>query len=164
MAKRILVPIVPDVTAAYTPAAISAARIARKTAGVIRLACLMPLPPPRVDDQDRVVSDTEREMVRLTAQAETRLQAMAAEMEGVPVEMVIRFGRPRVELGREVEVFEPDLVALATPLGSGAGSRLRAWLLRRSAIASNVPVALLPLPMPDAGARSSGAVVAPALR
>jgi hypothetical protein len=71
MAKRILVPIVPDVTADYTPAAISAARIARKTAGVIRLACLMPLPPPRVDDQDRVVSDTEREMDRLTAQAET---------------------------------------------------------------------------------------------
>ena len=54
MAKRILVPIVPDVTADYTPAAISAARIARKTGGVIRLACLMPLPPPRVDDQDRV--------------------------------------------------------------------------------------------------------------
>ena len=164
MAKRILIPIVPEVTADYTEAAISAARIARKTGGMIRLACLMPLPPPRVDRQDRVVSDTEREMDRLTAQAETRLQVLVAEMEGVPVETVIRFGRPRVELRREVEVFEPDLVALATPLGSGAGSRLRAWLLRRAAIASKVPVALLPLPMAGGVARSRGAMVAPALR
>jgi hypothetical protein len=163
MAKRILVPIVPDVTADYTPAAISAARIARKTGGVIRLACLMPLPPPRWTIR---IAWCPTPSARWSPDrpGETRLQAMAAEMEGVPVEMVIRFGRPRVELGREVEVFEPDLVALATPLGSGAGSRLRAWLLRRSAIASNVLVALLPLPMPDAGARSSGAVVAPALR
>jgi nucleotide-binding universal stress UspA family protein len=103
-------------------------------------------------------------MDRLAAHAETRLRAMTAEMDGVPVETVIRFGRPRVELRREVEVFEPDLVALATPLASGAGSRLRAWLLRRAAIASEVPVALLPLPMADAGARSSGTMVAPALR
>ena len=164
MAKRILVPIVSNVTADYSRAAISAARIARKIGGVIRLAWLMPLPPPRVDRQDRVVSDTEREMDRLAAQAKTRLQAMTAEMEGVPVEMVIRFGRPRVELRREVEVFGPDLVALATPLASGAGRRLRAWLLRRAAIASKVPVALLPLPMAGGGARSSGTMVAPALR
>jgi hypothetical protein len=164
MAKRILVPIVSNVTADYSRAAISAARIARKTGGVIRLACLMPLPLPRVDGQDRVVSDTEREMDRLAAEAETRLQAMTAEMEGVPVETVIRFGRPRVELRREVEVFAPDLVALATPLASGAGSRLRAWLLRRAAIASKVPVALLPLPMAGGDARSSGTMVAPALR
>jgi hypothetical protein len=164
MAKRILVPIVSNVTADYSRAVISAARIARKTGSVIRLACLMPLPPPRLDHQDRVVSDIEREMDRLAAQAETRLRAMTAEMEGVPVETVIRFGRPRVELRREVEVFEPDLVALATPLASGAGSRLRAWLLRRAAIASKVPVALLPLPMAAAGARSSGPMVAPALR
>jgi nucleotide-binding universal stress UspA family protein len=164
MAKRILVPLVSNVTADYSRAAVSAARIARKTGGLIRLACLMPLPPPRVDDQDRVVSDTEREMERLAAQAETRLRAMIAEMEGVPVEMVIRFGRPRVELLREVEVFEPDLVALPTPLASGAGSRLRAWLLRRAAIASRVPVALLPLPMAGAGAPSRGTMVAPALR
>jgi nucleotide-binding universal stress UspA family protein len=164
MAKRILVPIVSNVTADYSRAAISAARIARKTGGVIRLACLMPLPPPRVDRQDRVVSDTEREMDRLAAQAETRLRAMTVEMEGVPVETVIRFGRPSVELRREVEVFEPDLVALATPLASGAGSRLRAWQLRRAAIASRVPVALLPLPMAGGGARSRGTMVAPALR
>jgi hypothetical protein len=164
MAKRILVPIVSNVTADYSRAVISAARIAWKTGGMVRLACLMPLPAPRVDGQDRVVSDTEREMDRLAAQAETGLRAMTVEMEGVPVETVIRFGRPRVELRREVEVFEPDLVALATPLASGAGSRLRAWLLRRAAIASKVPVALLPLPMPAAGARSSGTMVAPALR
>jgi hypothetical protein len=164
MAKRILVPIVSNVTADYSRAAISAARIARKTGGIIRLACLMPLPAPRVDRHDRVVSDTEREMDRLTAHAERRLLAMTAEMEGVPVETVIRFGRPRVELGREVEVFAPDLVALATPLRSGAGSRLRAWLLRRAAIASKVPVALLPLPMGGAGARAGGPMVAPALR
>ena len=132
MAKRILVPIVSNVTADYSRAAISAARIARKTAGVIRLACLMPLPPPRVDDQDRVVSDTEREMDRLAAQAETRLQAMTAEMEGVPVETVIRFGRPRVELRREVEVFEPDLVAMiGEQIAEGFADRMAVHRIRR---------------------------------
>jgi nucleotide-binding universal stress UspA family protein len=164
MAKRILVPIVPGTPTDYPLAAISAARIARKTGGMVRLAYLTPLPPPRVDGDNRVVADTEREMERLAAQAETQMKAMAAEMEGVPVEMVIRFGRPKAELSIEVEVFEPDLIALATPRHSRLWGLLRAWQLRRAAVASKVPVVLLPLPAAGGDARSRGAMVMPALR
>jgi len=164
MAKRILVPIVPDTPTDYTLAAISAARIARKTGGMVRLALLTPLPPPRVDRHDRVIADTEREMERLAAHAERHLRSMAAEMEGVPVEMVIRFGRPSAELSIEVEVFGPDLIALATPRDSGLRGLLRAWQLRRAAVASKVPVVLLPLPSAGGDARSRGAMAVPALR
>ena len=164
MAKRILVPIVPDAPTDYTLAAISAARIARKTGGMVRLAFLTPLPPPRVDHHDRVIADTEREMERLADHAETRSRSMAAEMEGVPVEMVIRFGRPHAELSIEVEVFGPDLIALATPRHSGLRGLLRAWQLRRAAVASRVPVVLLPLPPAGGDAFSRGATAVPALR
>ena len=164
MAKRILIPIVPDVPADYTLAVISAARIARKTGGMIRLAYLRRLPPPRVDDHDRVVSDTDREMERLAARAEEYLSAMAAEMDGVRVETVIRFGRPTTELLREAEVFHPDLIALAAASGSRLRGRLGAWQLRRAALASRVPVMLLPFPAEPSTARARDAVALPALR
>lgn len=164
MAKRILVPVAPAAPADYPLAAMSAARMVRKTGGIVRLAYLRPLPPPRVDRHDRVVADTDREMERLAAQAEGQLAAMVAEMDGVPVEMVIRFGHPGAELSIEAEVFNPDLIVLAAPLDFRPRRRFHAWQLRRAAIASKIPVVLLPLPTEGADARSRGAVTAPALR
>jgi len=164
MAKRILVPIMPGAPADYAPAALSAARIARKSGGIVRLAYISPLPAPRVDRHDRVVADTDREMARITAGALGSLAALASEMDGVPVEMVVRFGRLGAELAIEAEVFEPDLVALAVPPGSRLRNRVRAWQLRRAALASKVPVILLPRPSAAEGARSGSAVAVPALR
>ena len=106
MVKRILVPITPGAPADCAPVALSAARIARKSGGIVRLAYISPLPPPRVDRHDRVVADTDREMARITAGALGRLAALASEMEGVPVELVVRFGRLRAELAIEAEVFD----------------------------------------------------------
>jgi hypothetical protein len=164
MAKRILVPITPDAPADYVTAALSAARIARKSGGMVRLAYISPLPPPRLDKQDRVVADTDREMERITGAALERLAALASEMDGVPVESVVRFGRLGAELALEVEVFEADLVALAAVPESRFRNRVRAWQLRRAAVASKAPVVLLPLPSAAAEARPGGAVALPALR
>ena len=164
MTKRILVPITPGTPADYAPAALSATRIARKSGGIVRLAYISPLPPPRVDRHDCVVADTDREMARITAGALERLAALASEMDGVPVELVVRFGRLGVELPIEAEVFEADLIALAVPPESRLRDRVRAWQLRRAALASKAPVILLPLPSADAEARSGGAVAVPALR
>lgn len=164
MAKRILVPIAPEAPADYALAAVSAARIARKTGGIVRLAYLRPLPPPRRDSDDRVVADTDREMARLADGAEAELAALTIEMDGVPVEVVIRFGRPAAELSIEAEVFRPDLIALAAPLPARFRGRFRAWQLRRAAVASKVPVVLLPLPVGGADAHSRRPVAMPALR
>jgi nucleotide-binding universal stress UspA family protein len=164
MAKRILVPILSSVSTDYSSAALSAARIARKSGGIVRLAYLSPLPRPRVDRHDRVVADTDREMARITAGALERLATLASEMEGVPIEVVVRFGRLSAELSIEAEVFEADLVALAAPRESRLRDRVRAWQLRRAALASKVPLILLP-PLPaGADARPGGAVAVPALR
>lgn len=164
MAKRILVPITPGASADYALAAHSAARIARKTGGVVRLAYLAPLPPPRVDREDRIVADTDREMARIAARAGEYLAALAAGMEGVSVDTVVRFGRPQAELSIEAEAFGADLVALAPPLGSRLRDRVRAWQLRRAALGSKAPIVLLPLPSDGAGARPGRAVAVPALR
>jgi nucleotide-binding universal stress UspA family protein len=164
MAKRILVPITPDAPADYVTAAFSAARIARTSGGIVRLVYISPLPPPRRDTQDRVVADTDREMERITAAALERLAALASEMDGVPVESVVRFGRLGAELALEAEVFGADLVALAAVPESRFRNRVRAWQLRRAALASKAPVVLLPLPTAAAEARPGGAVALPALR
>jgi nucleotide-binding universal stress UspA family protein len=146
MAKRMLVVITRGMRAPYAAAARSAARMVRESGGTVRLMYSSPLPPPRVDRHDRVVADTDLEMARIAALASERLTALAAEMDGVPVERVVRFGRLGAELSIEAEVFGADLVALAAPIRLHLGDRFRAWYLERIALASRVPVILLPLP------------------
>ncbi len=162
--RRILVPITPGAFADHALAATNAARIARKTGGILRLAYLAPLPSPRVDRHDHVVADTDREMARIGGAAQARLDALAVSLEGVPVETVIRFGRPATELSLEAEAFGADLIVLAAPLDSRIWERVRAWQLRRVALASKVPLILLPVPASGTGARPGGAVAVPALR
>ncbi|HTY79235.1 MAG TPA: universal stress protein [Candidatus Bathyarchaeia archaeon] len=162
--KRILVPITQGSTADHALTVINAARIARKSGGVVRLAYLAPLPSPRVDHHDRVVADTDREMARIAAGAREHLESLAAGMEGVPVEIVVRFGRPGRELAIEACAFEADLIALAAPTGPRLRGRIRAWQLRRMAQGLEIPLIVFPLPASGAGTRSGGALAAPAVR
>ena len=163
-ARRILVPITPGAFADCALAATTAARIARKTGGVLRLAYLAPLPRPRVDRHDRVVADTDREMARIGAAAQARLDALAASLEGVPVETVIRFGRAAVELSIEAEAFGADLIALAAAMRPRIGERARAWQLRRAARGAKVALVFLPLAAMRTASQPGGAVSVPALR
>jgi len=163
-ARRILVPITPGAFADCALAATTAARIARKTGGILRLAYLAPLPPPRVDRHDRVVADTDREMERIGAAAQAGLDALAASLGGVPVETVIRFGRAATELSIEAAAFGADLIMLAAAMRPRMWERARAWQLRRAARGATATLIVLPLAAMRTASQPGGAVAVPALR
>jgi nucleotide-binding universal stress UspA family protein len=60
------------------------------------------------------VAYVDQEMARLTALGLDELAHVEAELEGIPVERVVRFGEPADEIRLEAEAFDADLVALAT--------------------------------------------------
>lgn len=160
MAKRVLMVIAPARAGDLVSAARSAAAVARESGGVVRMAWMHPLPPPRVDGYDRVVADTDREMARLTTVALERMAALAWEFGEVDVERVVRFGRLTTELAIEAHGWSADLIGLAAPARPGLRPRLRAWHLARTVA---VPVVLLPIPH-DAGNRHRESMVLPAFR
>jgi hypothetical protein len=103
--------------------------LARLQDARVRLAYFHSIPRERTDRYDRVVSDRYREMLRLE---EAMRQAAAGVLRAVgcePVELVVRFGSPVVELEREAEAFAADTIALAP--ASNLRARWRAWRVRR---------------------------------
>lgn len=160
-AKRVLMVITPTVAPALESAARSAAALARESGGMVRMAWMQPLPPPRVDHHDRVVADTDREMVRLTEIAQDRMRALAWDFGEVEVEQVVRFGRLAIELAVEAHAWGADLIGLAAPARPGFRHHLRAWCLARTV---TVPLVLLPIQRPDGGGRRRESTVLPAFR
>lgn len=146
---------------ALEPAARSAAAVARESGGVVRIAWMHPVPPPRVDRHDRVVADTDREMARLADRAHERMSALVWELGEIPVERVVRFGRLATELAVEAHAWRADLVGLAVPARPGLGHHLRAWYLARRV---TVPLVLLPIPRHDGADRRREPIVLPAFR
>jgi hypothetical protein len=104
-----------------------------------------------VDTHDRIVSDTDREMARISAEVGEYLAALARELDDVPVESMVRFGRLGTELSIEAEVFCADLIAMSGKPRPGLRDRLRAWYLARVTLGSRIP--LVRLPLPAAGSR-----------
>ena len=77
MSARLLALVRPGqerVALAALPALVATARAERAS---IRIACVRPLPPPREDRHGRVISDTDREMARLTSATEAASQTRA---------------------------------------------------------------------------------------
>ena len=146
MAKRILMVMRGGARAEHALAARGAAALARKSGGTIRMVYIAPIPAPRVDTHDRIVSDTDREMARISADVGERLARLARELDDVPVESTIRFGRLGTELSIEAEVFGADLIAISAEPRPGLRDRLRAWYLARVTLGSRIPLVLLPLP------------------
>jgi hypothetical protein len=110
------------------PALLATARAERRQ---VRLAYFHALPPARVDRYDRMVTDSDREMTRITETTTGQLTAAIRRLSLDPVELVVRFGAPGREVVRETDVFTPDLVAFFTPPLAAPIARLRAWALRR---------------------------------
>jgi Universal stress protein family len=146
MAKRILMVMRGGARADHALAARGAAALARKSGGTIRMVYIAPIPAPRVDTHDRIVSDTDREMARISADVGDRLARLARELDDVPVESMVRFGRLGRELSIEAEVFGADLIAISAKPRPGLRDRLRAWYLARVTLGSRIPLVLLPLP------------------
>ena len=110
------------------PALLATARADRRH---VRLAYFRALPPPRLDQHGRVVTDTDREMARITDATRDALTTVLRQLGPDPVEIVVRFGAPGREVLRETDVFTPDLVAFFAPPAAALATRLRVWALRR---------------------------------
>jgi len=139
MAKRILVPL----KSIEPPASFvdMLAGLARGTGATIRLLHVGPPHDNVVDSDGRLVAYADQETRRLEAEAHDFLQVVAIALDGVPVELAVRFGDPVEEILDEADVFGADLIMLPVArrrrfLGlDGIGQQV----LRRA----TVPVALV---------------------
>lgn len=113
MAKRILVPLDRSEHAeAVLPVV---ADIARSSGASVRLVHVAAIPEQKFGDYGRVVAYESQEVERITYSRLDYLRTAEAELEGVPVESVVRFGDPADEIAQEAEAFGADLVAVTAP-------------------------------------------------
>jgi len=141
MAKRILTPIDgSEESAAIVP---TVAALARGAGSTVRLLKVFPVPEHVVTPDGRTVAYVDQEMARLTALGMDELAHIEAELEGIPVECVVRFGEPAEEIRFEAEAFNADLVALATRRRNRLAAALRPGVVDR--VIHEVPVATLVL-------------------
>jgi hypothetical protein len=161
MAKRILMVITPRMAGDLRSAALSAAALARKSRGLLRIITVRPIPAARVDRYDRIIADENREMARLAAAAEEQMAALHLERaRSRPSASCASAGSPR-SCTSEAQVFGADLIGLAAPGRPRLRHQLRAWYL-----GSTLPVPVVLLPSgPDGGdGRRPETVVLPAFR
>ena len=111
MAKRILVPI--DAEERSESVVPVVAGLAHGAGSTVRLLRVFPVPEQVVTDSGRVIAYVDQEMSRLTAEGLGELARLEAQLGGIPVESVVRFGEPVDEIALEAEAFNADLIALA---------------------------------------------------
>ena len=110
MAKRILAPI--DTRERAETIVPVVAALARDAGSTVRLLRVQPVPDRVIGNHGQTVAYSDQEMARLTAKGLAELQRVEAELIGVPVETVVRFGEPAEEIALEAEAFGADLIAL----------------------------------------------------
>src|SRR2546421_12175003 len=103
--------------------------LARLQNAAVRVAYFHSIPRDRTDRYDRIVSDRYREMLRIEEAMREAVAGVLRAVDRAPVECVVRFGAPVVEVEREAEAFAADVVAFAP--GPGFRARWRAWRGRR---------------------------------
>jgi hypothetical protein len=103
--------------------------LARLQNSSVRIAYFRRIPPDRTDRYDRIVADRCREMLRIEGAMREAVAGVLRAAGRGPVECVVRFGSPVVEVEREAETFAADTVAFAP--GPGLRARWRAWRVRR---------------------------------
>ena len=140
MAKRILVPLDRSEHAeAVLPVV---ADIARSSGATVRLLNVAGLPEQKFGDYGRVVAYESQEMERITFSRLDYLRSAETQLQGVPVESVVRFGDPADEIAHEAEAFGADLVAVTEPR-RGWFSRLYGTVADALRRKSSVPVLVL---------------------
>ena len=141
MAKRILVPLDGrESSEAIIPLVRS---LARDQGSSVRLLRVSPVPEQVVGTAGRIVAYVDQEMDRLSAEGLGDLRRVEAELDGVPVESVIRFGDPTEEIVLEAEGFGADLVAMSTSVRGRLRSALRPSVADRVAHTLAVPTVVL---------------------
>jgi nucleotide-binding universal stress UspA family protein len=130
MAKRILVPLEQTVESEASVPLVRA--IARDDGATVRLLHVAPSAEAIVNAEGRVVVYADQETARLEAEGIDYLRTVEIQLDGIPVECQVRFGDPVAAILDEAEVFEADLIAMATTGRHGIG------YLRRGSVAQEV--------------------------
>jgi len=104
---------------------------------------VFPVPEQVIGPHGRTIAYVDQEMSRLTAEGLDQLAHVEAELEGIPVERVVRFGEAAEEIRLEAEAFNADLVALATTRRSRLGSALLPSVAERVVRDAPVPTLVL---------------------
>lgn len=139
MAKRILAPLDDRERSEAIVPVLGA--LARDFGATVRLLRVLPVPELVVGSDGRILAYVDQETARLTAGGTEDLRRIAAQLDGVAVESVVRFGEPVNEILLEAEAFDADLIALASP----GGGRLRRAVVPGIAdrVAARAPVSTL---------------------
>jgi nucleotide-binding universal stress UspA family protein len=116
MAKRVLVPI--DGSESSEAIVPVVAAVARDSGATVRLLRVYRVPEPVVRDTGQTIAYRDQLMDGLTAAGQDALAHIEAQIHGVPVERVVRFGDTVEEIANEAEAFEADVIAFtAAPRG-----------------------------------------------
>ena len=137
MAKRILAPI--DARERSEEIVPVVASLARDGGSTVRLLRVFPIPDRVMGSHGRTIAYADQEMARLTAEGLDDLRRIEAELNGVPVDSVVRFGEPGEEILLEAEAFDADLIALATNNHGRLHRALRPSVAERVARKAPVP-------------------------
>jgi nucleotide-binding universal stress UspA family protein len=141
MTKRILTPIDGRLESEAIVPVVAA--LARGAGSTVRLLRVFPVPEHVVGPYGRTVAYVDQEMARLTAEGLDELAHIEAELDGVPVERVVRFGEPAEEIRLEAEAYNADLVMLATTQRSRLGKALAPGVAELLEADSKVPTLVL---------------------
>jgi nucleotide-binding universal stress UspA family protein len=119
MAKRILMPLSGR---ERDEAVLSLVGALSPESGVtVRLLRVSPIPEMILEPSGRVVAYVNQEMERLSSEGLADLKIAQLQLDGMPVERVVRFGEPVAEILHEAEAWGADLIALT------ASRRGRLW-------------------------------------
>lgn len=116
MAKRILVPL--DQTPEAEEIVPLVADTARGAGATVRLLHVAPFADNVLDADGRIVAYADQETARLEAEGLDYLRTIEARLEGIPVELAVRFGEPVREILAEAETFNADLIAVTAHAAS----------------------------------------------
>lgn len=129
MAKRILVPVDGrEDSEAIVPII---AAMAQGSGASVRLVRVSDIPERVVGPYGRTVAYADQEMARLTYEGLDDLHRIEAQLDGVAVDSVVRFGDPATEIRLEAESFDADLIALAAPRRGRLGTALATGVAQR---------------------------------
>jgi len=109
----------------------------------VRLLRVFPVPDRVIGTNGRTVAYSDQEMARLTAEGLDDLRRVEAQLEGIPVESVVRFGEAAEEILLEAEAFDADLIALTASRRGRLRRALVAGVAERVAGKAPVPTLLL---------------------
>ena len=140
MAKRILLPL--DRSDDAWAALPMVADLARSSGATVRLLHVAPVPRERVTGDGRIVAYANQEMERVELARGEYLDGAASQLEGVPVERVVRFGDPTEEILLEADAFGADLIAVTTQ-GHGWLRHVFGSVVGKLFRRSDVPVLIL---------------------